>query len=153
MNASATVQRFGPLIARILLAQIFIISGYGKFSNFAGTAAFMAGAGLPFAKILLVLTIALEVGGGILLVLGWQARWLAAAFFGFTFLAAWIFHPFWNSDAGSVISQINDFMKNLAIMGGMLYVITHGAGPLSLDSRRAAANAAPAAVPKRKHKK
>jgi putative oxidoreductase len=126
------VRKFGPLIARILLAQIFIVSGIGKIAAFAGTAAFMAGAGLPFTPVLLTLTIALELGGGILLVLGWQARWIAVAFFGFTFLAAVIFHPFWNSDPASALNQLNNFMKNLAIMGGMLYVVAYGPGPLSL---------------------
>jgi len=140
-HACQIVQKYGPFIARILLAQLFIISGTGKIGNFAGTAAFMAGAGMPLANVLLTLTIALEVGGGILLVLGWQARWVAAAFFGFTFLSAVIFHPFWNSDAASVFGQLNNFMKNLAIMGGMLYVMAYGAGPLSLDDRRVAANA------------
>ena len=126
------LQKYGPLAARILLAQIFIVSGIGKIGGFAGTAGFMAGAGLPFAPVLLTLTIALELGGGILLVLGWQARWVAAAFFGFTFLTAMIFHPFWNSDPASIFGQLNNFMKNLAIMGGMLYVVVHGPGPLSL---------------------
>ncbi len=147
------VQKYGPFIARILLAQLFIISGIGKIGGFAGTAAFMAGAGLPLAKVLLTLTIALEIGGGVLLVLGWQARWVATAFFGFTFLSAVIFHPFWNSDAASVFGQLNNFMKNLAIMGGMLYVMAYGAGPLSLDGRRAAANTAPEGDVKRKNKK
>jgi putative oxidoreductase len=140
-HACEIVQKYGPLAARVLLAQLFIISGAGKIGGFAGTAGFMAGAGLPLPNVLLTLTIALEVGGGILLVLGWQARWVATAFFGFTFLSAVIFHPFWNSDAASVFSQMNNFMKNLAIMGGMLYVMAYGAGPLSLDARRAAANA------------
>jgi putative oxidoreductase len=126
------VQKYGPFIARLLLAQLFIISGVGKIGGFAGTAAFMAGAGLPLASVLLLFTIALEVGGGILLVLGWQVRWVATAFFCFTFLTAVIFHPFWNSDPASVFGQMNNFMKNLAIMGGMLYVVAYGAGPLSL---------------------
>ena len=128
------IRQYGPLAARILLAQLFIVSGIGKIGGFAGTAAFMAGAGLPMAYVLLILTIVLELGGGVLLVLGWQARWVAAALFGFTFLAAVIFHPFWNSDAASVFGQMNNFMKNLAIMGGLLYVVAYGAGPFSLGS-------------------
>jgi putative oxidoreductase len=132
------VQKYGPLAARILLAQLFIISGIGKIGRFAGMAAYMAGAGLPAASVLLVLTIALEVGGGILLAVGWQARWVAAAFCGFTFLASVVFHPFWNADPASVMSQLNNFLKNLAIMGGMLYVMAYGAGPLSIGADRCA---------------
>ena len=148
------LQKYGPFIARILFAQLFIISGLGMTGNLAGTAAFMEGAGLPLAKALLMLAIALQVGGGILLVLGWQARWVATALCMFTFLTAMIFHPFWSSDPASVFGQLNNFMKNLAIMGGMLYVMVHGAGPLSLDRVRetAAANgkAGPAATKKRR---
>lgn len=134
------LQKFGPLAARILLAQLFIISGVGKIGGFAGTAGFIAGAGLPAASVVLVLVIALEVGGGILLIAGWQARWVAAALFCFTFLATMIFHPFWNSDPAGVFNQMNNFMKNLAIMGGMLYVMAYGAGPLSVDRRMHAAD-------------
>ena len=152
MNALCELlQKYGPLAARILLAQLFIISGIGKIARFAGTASFMAGAGLPAANVLLLATIALEVGGGILLVLGWQARWVATALCGFTLVATVIFHPFWNSDPASALSQLNNFMKNLAIMGGMLYVMAYGAGPLSLDSsldNKHAAGAAPGAKPK-----
>ena len=133
-NLCNLVKQYGPLAARILLAQLFIISGFGKIKAFGGTAAFMASNGMPMAEVLLVLTIALELGGGILLILGWQARWIAAAFFGFTFLAALIFHPFWAADAASFTSQLNNFMKNLSIMGGMLYVMAYGAGPFSLGA-------------------
>ena len=127
-----SVKRYGPLVARILLAQLFIVSGFGKIFAFAKTAAFMANKSMPMPEVLLVLTIALEFGGGILLILGWQARWIAAAFFGFTLLAALIFHPFWSVEPANVTSQLNNFMKNLSIMGGMLYVMAYGPGPLSL---------------------
>jgi putative oxidoreductase len=135
------VQKYAPLAARILLAQLFIISGIGKIARFAGTAAYMAGMGLPAATPLLVLTIALEVGGGALLLVGWQTRWVAAAFCGFTLLASVIFHPFWNTEPAGVMGQLNNFMKNLAIMGGMLYVMAYGAGPLSVDRARRDAKA------------
>jgi putative oxidoreductase len=148
------VQKYAPLAARILLAQLFIISGVGKIARFAGTAAYMAGMGMPAATPLLVLTIALEVGGGVLLLVGWQARWVAAAFCGFTFVASLIFHPFWNTEPAGVMSQLNNFMKNFAIMGGMLYVMAYGAGPFSVDRLRDAAQAvagAAAAAKKRKN--
>ena len=93
------------------------------------------------AEVLLVLTIALELGGGILLVLGWQARWIAAAFFGFTLLSSVIFHAFWAADAANFMNQLNNFMKNLSIMGGMLYVMAYGAGPCSLGADSCATGA------------
>ena len=126
------LEHYGPLAARVLLAQVFIVSGFGKLKAFTATASFMSNLGIPASQTMLVLTIALELGGGILLVLGWQARWLAIAFFGFTFITAVVVHPFWSAEAQSVGGQLNNFMKNLAIMGGMLYVVIHGPGPLSL---------------------
>ncbi len=130
------IKQYGPLVARVLLAQLFIVSGIGKIGKFGGVAAYMASMGLPMAQVLLVLTIALELGGGILLVVGWQARWVATALFGFTFITAVIFHPFWSADAASFPNQLNNFLKNLSIMGGMLYVMAYGAGPLSLGADR-----------------
>jgi putative oxidoreductase len=132
MNACQLLQKYGPLAARILLAQLFIVSGFGKITAFGKTAAFMASSGLPMSEVLLALTIAVELGGGILLVLGWQARWVAAAICVFTWLAALVFHQFWNSEPARFNGQLNNFMKNLSIMGGMLYVMVYGPGPLAL---------------------
>ena len=144
------VQKYGPLAARVLLAQLFIVSGCGKIGGFAKTAAFMAGMGLPLSTVLLTLTIVLEVGGGVLLILGWRARWIAMAFFGFTFLTAVIFHPFWHADAANFGAQLNNFMKNLAIMGGMLYVMAYGAGPYSLGGDQCATRDVASGAAKRK---
>ena len=126
------LEQYGPLVARVLLAQVFVVSGIAKLNTFAVTAAFMGNLGLPLPKLVLVLTIALELGGGVLLILGWKARCLALAFFIFTFLTAVIVHPFWSGDPSGFVMQLNNFMKNLAIMGGMLYVVIYGPGPLGL---------------------
>ncbi len=125
-------EKYGLLAARILLAQIFVISGVVKITHFEDTAAYMASVGLPLTKVLLVLTIAIEVGGGIALILGWCARWAAGALFVFTFLAAMVFHQFWNANPATPTAQMINFMKNLSIMGGMLYVMACGAEPFSL---------------------
>lgn len=126
------VKKFGPLGARLLMAQLFIIAGLGKMAAFPKTAAYMANHGLPLPEVLLVLTILVEFGGGWMLILGWKARWVAAALFLFTLFATVIFHPFWGIEPQMLKSALNDFMKNLAIMGGLLYVVAYGAGPLSL---------------------
>ena len=133
-NLCNLLKQYGPLAARVLLAQLFIVSGIGKVAGFSAVAGYMASIGMPLPIMLLVLTIVLELGGGVLLILGWQARWIAIAFFGFTLVAAVIFHPFWAADPASYTGQLNNFMKNLAIMGGMLYVAAYGAGPLSLGA-------------------
>lgn len=138
MIACQLLQKYGPLAARILLAQLFIVSGFGKITAFGNTAAYMASNGLPMSEVLLVLTIALEFGGGILLVLGWQARWIAAAFCVFTLLATLVFHQFWSAEPAQVSGQLTNFMKNLSIMGGMLCVMVYGPGPLALGGDRCA---------------
>lgn len=130
------VKTYGPLGGRILLSLMFIISGWGKITGFAGTAGYMASKGMPFPELLLVGTIIIELGGGLLLLAGWQARFAALAIFLFIIPATLIFHNFWAVDPAQAQGQMIHFMKNLTIMGGMLYVMAFGAGPLSLDNRK-----------------
>ena len=121
-------QPWGLLAGRLLLAYLFIVAGYGKVVGFAGTAKYMASKGMPMVEVLLVGTIIIELIGGLMLAVGWKARWAAWAFFLFIIPTTIIFHPVW-ADAGQMIQ----FNKNLAIMGGMLYVAFMGPGRLSLD--------------------
>src|ERR1700716_2035032 len=104
---------FLNLAARILMSQIFIISGIGKITGYAGTQAYMAKMGVPGA--LLPLVILTEVGGGLALLFGFKTRWVALALAGFTLLSALVFHM----DFKDQMQMIN-FMKNLAIAGGLL---------------------------------
>jgi putative oxidoreductase len=127
------IRRYGPLLARILLSQIFIISGFGKITAFQGTAQYIASHGLPAAQLVTILTIIVELGGGIALLIGWKARWAAGALFFFCLLAALIFHAFWAVPVEQAMMQQINFLKNLAISGGMLYVVAYGSGPLSVD--------------------
>ena len=126
-------QPWGLLIGRILLAYMFIVSGWGKIAGFAGTAKYMASKGMPLVEPLLVGAIVVELIGGLMLAVGWKARWAAWAIFGFVALATVIFHDFWSVPAEQVRLQMIMFNKNLAIMGGMLYVAFMGPGRLSLD--------------------
>ena len=121
------------LLARILLALIFIGSGFGKIMGFTGTAAYMASHGLPMANVLLVPTIAIELGGGLMLAIGYKARCAALAIFLFLIPATLIFHAFWQAPPDQVMAQATNFEKNLGIMGGMLYVACFGPGRLSAD--------------------
>ena len=128
-----TLNRFGPLAGRILIAAIFIMSGFGKITGFEGTVGFIASKGLPLPQLAAIGAIIVELGGGILLVAGWKARWAAASMFVFTAAAALIFHNFWAVPADMAQNQIIHFMKNVSMLGGLLYVVVHGSGPLSLD--------------------
>jgi putative oxidoreductase len=134
MNACELAKYYGPVAGRTLLALMFIISGYGKITAFAGTAGFMASKGIPMTEFALVIAILVELGGGLLLIVGWKARWAALAMFLFIIPTTLIFHNFWAADAAQAQNQMIHFMKNVTIMGGMLYVVAFGAGPLSIDN-------------------
>lgn len=107
---------------RAFLGALFLISGLFKIVGFAGVAGWMASAGLPAPEVLLAITIAIEVVGGLLLVIGWQARWAALALALFLVPVTVVFHAFWSADAAHFNDQLTAFLKNLAILGGMLLV-------------------------------
>jgi putative oxidoreductase len=130
MNA---YQPWGLLAGRILLAHIFLLSGYGKITGFAGTAGYMAKYGMPMIEFFLVCAILLELLGGLMLVLGWKARWGALALIVFVVPTTLIFHAYWAVPPEQAYGQMIQFQKNLAILGGLLYVAFMGSGKLSLD--------------------
>ena len=121
------------LVGRLLLAALFIISGFGKIGGFEGTAGYIASKGLPMPQVLAALTILVELGGGILLAVGFKARWAALAIAVFTLLAAVLFHNFWTVDGPARMGEFNNFWKNISIVGGMLMVVAFGPGRLSID--------------------
>ena len=127
------IKQYGPLLGRILLSLIFIIAGFNKINGFENTAGYMAAKGLPMSEVLLVLSIIIELGGGLSILVGWQARWAATAIFLFIIPVTFVFHPFWTFEGQEAMHQYHNFMKNLAIMGGMMYIMVHGSGALSLD--------------------
>jgi putative oxidoreductase len=117
-------------VGRTLLALIFIVSGFGKITAYAGTQGYMESMGVP--GVLLPLVIVLELAGGLAIILGWQTRIVAFLLAGFTLLSALIFH----SNLGDQMQMIQ-FLKNLAIAGAFLMLVAAGPGPLALDNRRA----------------
>lgn len=125
------------LAGRILLAAVFVLSGFNKLSNFSGTAGFMAGAGLPIAEVLLVLTILIEIIGGLMLVTGYRTRLAALILFLFMIPVTLVFHnPATATDAAMAQQQTIQLLKNLAIMGGILQLWAFGPGAISLDTRK-----------------
>lgn len=119
------------LASRILLAYIFIMAGYGKIGAeaYAGTQGYMNAMGVP--GMLLPLVILTELGGGILLLIGFQARLVSFLLAGFTLLSAILFH-YQPADQMQMIM----FMKNLAIAGGLLLITQYGAGAFAVDKRK-----------------
>ncbi|MEO0825426.1 MAG: DoxX family protein [Cyanobacteria bacterium J06635_15] len=133
MNA----QKFTPLIGRTFLAVIFIHTGIAKMMGFAGTQQQIASVGIPLAALVTVFTIAFEIAGGVSLILGYKARIGAVLLMLFLVPATLVFH---NPIADA--SQMIQFMKNLAIIGGLLMVVAYGSGPVSLERRVAATGTA-----------
>ena len=126
------MERAGPyliLIGRVLLSVIFIQSSWSKIFGYAGTVEHMQAAGVPGA--LLPLVILTELGGGILILLGFLTRWAAFALAGFCVLAGYLFHY----QPGDMMQMIN-FMKNITIAGGFLVLAGSGPGAYALDNRR-----------------
>lgn len=118
------------LAGRLLLALLFLLSGLGKLGAYAATIAYMSSQGVPGA--LLPVVIATEVLGAIAIVIGWRTRVVALLLAGFSILTALAFH---NNLADQI--QMIMFLKNISIAGGFLLLVANGAGPLSLDGRRA----------------
>jgi len=136
MNAS--IQCAVTVAGRILLSLIFIASGFGKIGNWSGTAQYMASKGMVAVPFFLFMAIVFEIGGGLSVVLGLKARWGALALFLFLIPVTAIFHNFWAFADMERQMQMIHFMKNLAIMGGLLLVAARGAGPGSIDERKKA---------------
>jgi putative oxidoreductase len=124
---------------RVLLALIFITSGFSKLTGIQGTAGYIGSVGLPAPALLAVGAGLLELAAGIALVIGFKARWAALALGVFTLLASVLFHAYWSAPADQQFIQQLMFMKNLAIAGGMFIIAAVGAGPLSFDARQARA--------------
>lgn len=124
------------VIGRVLLALMFILSGFGKLANIEATAGFIASGGLPAPTLLAVVVGAFELLGGIALVLGYQVRLAGLALALFTVAASVVFHAYWSAPAAQQFVTQLLFMKNISVAGGMLLVSALGAGPLSLDARR-----------------
>lgn len=117
---------FASPLGRILIALVFVISGIEKINGYSGTAAYMESHGLPGA--LLPLVILLELGGGIAIILGWFTRTVALLLALFCLATALVFH----ANIGDTMQYLN-FMKNLAMAGGFLFLVANGPGPLSID--------------------
>ena len=124
------------LAARILLALMFVLAGFGKLTGFEGTVGYIASKGLPLPQVGAVIALLVEIVGGIALIVGWNARWAAAVLAVFTAAATVIFHNFWAVPADQAMVQNLMFMKNVSVIGGLLAITAFGAGALSLDAKR-----------------
>jgi putative oxidoreductase len=136
---SPNALRFFAPLGRLLLSLIFVASAAGKLSDWQSPAKIMADKGVPAVDVLLSVAIALEIFGGVLVLLGFHARVGAFALLLFLVPVSLIMHNFWTiDDVPQRMEQMINFMKNVSISGGLLMVLALGAGPLSIDSVRQA---------------
>jgi putative oxidoreductase len=119
------------LIGRLFLSLLFLLSGLGKLGSAASTQAYISAAGLPFPVLVYLITLIVEIGGGALLCAGFRTSLAALVLAGFTLLAALIFHHDFSDH-----NQMVQFLKNIAISGGLLQIAAFGARGWSLDARR-----------------
>ena len=138
-DSASAIYQFAALAGRLLLAHIFLLSGFMKFMDWSGTAAHMQQAGLPFVNVLLPIAALTEIIGALMILVGYQARLGALLLFLFLIPTTLTFHAFWTFDNPQERQmQMINFMKNLTIMGGLLMVFSFGAGGWSVDERRRA---------------
>ena len=121
-------------LGRFLLALIFVDAGIRKLGATAAVVANMDKHGIPHADMLVWAVIALELGGGLALMVGFLARLMALLFFIYLIALVVLFHPYWTFPVGEMAAQRIEFFGHLSMMGGMLFVVAFGAGPFSIDA-------------------
>lgn len=119
------------LVGRVFYASLFIVYGYLKLTGFAGTTGYMAKMGLPAPAVSAALAVLIELGGGLLILIGYQTRLVGLALAVYVFIAALIAHTHFGDP-----NQLSHFMKNMAIVGGGFLLVANGAGAYSLDARK-----------------
>jgi len=131
-------ENIAPLVGRCMIAAFFILSGVNKLQNWDSTTLYMAEHGMSAIQLLLALSIVIELGGGLGLILGFRTRLMALILFGFTLAVSFQLHDFWTlGDTEAARStEMALFAKNMAIAGGLLVLVGLGAGSWSYDSWR-----------------
>ena len=120
-----------PFVGRVLIGLPFAMSGFGKLAAYSATVGMITAVGLPLPPLAFAVAVALELGGGLLLIAGYQTRLVAAALAVFTLATAFSFHSNFADQ-----NQMIHFLKNVMITGGLLQIVAFGAGALSFDNRR-----------------
>ena len=134
MNSSNNVV---SLAGRILMSAIFIFAGIGKISAFAGTAGYAAAAHVPMPQVAIAVALAIELLGGLAILVGFETRIVAWILFLYMIPISFFFHNFWAMEGAARMNNQIHFLKNVAIMGGLLILAANGPGGASVDASRA----------------
>lgn len=123
------------LAGRVLLGLLFVYFGYLKMMNIGGTEQYFTKWGFPMPQVTAWVAVLFELGGGLMIVVGWKTRWAAWALALYVVIATAVAHRFWTYDAAQAFNQTSHFFKNLSILGGLYYLAAIGPGGLSIDKR------------------
>lgn len=123
------------LLGRLLMAYVFVPSGWSKLMGFSGVAGYIASKGVPLPEVCAAIAVVAELGLGLLLLVGWRARWAALGMAIFVAVITPIFHNYWAVPEAQMAMQKLNFMKNLGITGGLLAFAAFGAGRFAVDAR------------------
>jgi len=121
------------LLARIFIAALFLVAGTRKLLGYAATVGYFAKLGFPAPDVVAVLAIVIELGAGLMLATGWRTRWAAWLLVVFVAVATAMAHRFWEVEPAQFGNQLNHFLKNIAVIGGLFFVATFGPGRMALD--------------------
>jgi putative oxidoreductase len=133
---STSLKNVFALLARVLMAALFLPAGVAKVTGFAGTVGYVASVGLPLPTVGAALALVVEIAGSLALLAGFGTRMAAVVLAVFTLAASFFFHAYWAVPAEQVFVTQLLFFKNIAVVGGLLALAAHGAGAWSLDARR-----------------
>ena len=123
-------------LGRLLMASLFLPAGIAKLTGFAATVGYIASVGMPMPAVSAVIALIVEVAGGIALVIGFGTRTAALVLAVFTLVASFFFHAYWAAPAEQHMIVSLLFYKNIAVVGGLLFLVAFGAGGWSLDAKR-----------------
>ena len=132
------MNRYLHVLGRLLIAALFLPAGLSKITGFEGTVGYIGSMGLPAPALGAVIAIAVEVLGGLALIVGWQTRIAAIVLALFTLVASVIFHAYWAAPAEQAFVVQLLFFKNIAVIGGLLILAAQGPGAISVDARKSA---------------
>lgn len=122
-----------PLLGRLFIAALFLVAGIRKLLIWEGQVGYFTRLGFPAPELFTVIAIVVEIAGAILLIVGWRTRLVSWVLIAFVVIATFMAHRFWEFDAPQQANQMNHFLKNLALVGGLLFVAAFGPGRTSVD--------------------
>ncbi len=129
------IEEWGPLVGRVMISMIFLMSGMGKVFQFDGQVGYAASQGIPMASAAIAVSAIIEIAAVIMIVVGYKARLGAAALFLWMIPVSFMMHAFWTiTDPMAMQINMIMFMKNIAMMGGMMLIMAYGSGPKSLKA-------------------